>query len=117
MPEQGPDANKPATVPLGQTVDMSGEELVRAQQLSQSDIDADAAGESTVPASPSDRSRGQLASKRPPAINGYEILRPLGSGAYGEVWQAREEKTGVLVAVKFFGHGAGRHWGAVQEEV
>lgn len=40
---------------------------------------------------------------RPPAqIPGYQLLKFLGSGAYGEVWSANDLKTGRRVAVKFY---------------
>jgi hypothetical protein len=48
-----------------------------------------------------------LAHAHPPAeIPGYQPIRPLGSGAYGEVWDALERNTGRHVAVKFFTHAA-----------
>ncbi len=44
-----------------------------------------------------------LEPQRPPSeIPGYEILDFLGSGAYGEVWSAMNQKTGRKVAVKFY---------------
>ncbi len=40
---------------------------------------------------------------RPPAqIKGYAIEKFLGSGAYGEVWSATNQKTGRKVAIKFY---------------
>ena len=39
----------------------------------------------------------------PPAtVPGYQMLRCLGSGGFGAVWLAREEKTGRLAAIKFY---------------
>ncbi len=39
----------------------------------------------------------QLAS---PALEGYEIVAFVGEGTYGDVWQAKELKTGTVVAIK-----------------
>jgi serine/threonine protein kinase len=84
----------------------------------------------TVPAEPPgpDRNRAQLPTlldrespnlggKPRPQLPGYEILSPLGTGTYGEVWLAREERTGIQVAIKFFAHGTGLQWQLVQAEV
>ncbi len=55
---------------------------------------------------------------RPPAdIPGYEPLRFLGSGAYGEVWVARDRKTGRQVAIKFYAHPGGLDWSLLSREV
>jgi hypothetical protein len=55
---------------------------------------------------------------RPPAdIPGYEPLRFLGSGAYGEVWVARDRKTGRQVAIKFYAHLGGLDWSILSREV
>jgi serine/threonine protein kinase len=44
-----------------------------------------------------------LAPSRPPAqVAGYQLLKFLGSGAYGEVWSAKDLKTGRVVAIKFY---------------
>ncbi|MEE2825782.1 MAG: serine/threonine-protein kinase [Planctomycetota bacterium] len=44
----------------------------------------------------------------PPAqVPGYELQTFLGRGAYGEVWSARDQKTGRSVAIKFYsGHSS-----------
>src|SRR5262249_56718841 len=68
-------------------------------------------------ASPAELRRTELLSKGRPEVPGYEILRPLGAGTYGEVWLAREERTGIPVAIKFFAHGTGQQWQVLQEEV
>ncbi|MFT5302408.1 MAG: serine/threonine protein kinase [Mariniblastus sp.] len=44
-----------------------------------------------------------LESSRPPAqVPGYKLNRFVGSGAYGEVWSAKDLKTGRKVAIKFY---------------
>src|SRR5262245_53841781 len=35
-----------------------------------------------------------------PALEGYEIVAFIGEGTYGDVWQARDKKTGTVVAIK-----------------
>ena len=41
--------------------------------------------------------------QRPPSqVPGYSIQKFLGSGAYGEVWAATNQKTGRKVAIKFY---------------
>lgn len=39
-----------------------------------------------------------------PSLEGYQLLRKLGSGAFGEVWGGIQKSTGQRVAVKFFLH-------------
>jgi hypothetical protein len=41
----------------------------------------------------------------------------LGEGTYGQVWLAREERTNIRVAIKFFSHGTSLQWQLVQAEV
>eukprot|EP01047_Picozoa_sp_COSAG01_P029195 COSAG01_NODE_1994_length_8692_cov_2.908065_4_plen_778_part_00 len=44
---------------------------------------------------------------RPPAeVAGYQFIGFVGSGAYGEVWSAINEKTGRSVAIKFYTKGS-----------
>ncbi|MDB4372488.1 protein kinase [Mariniblastus sp.] len=44
---------------------------------------------------------------RPPAeVAGYRFIGFIGSGAYGEVWSAINEKTGRSVAIKFYTRGS-----------
>lgn len=52
-----------------------------------------------------------------PVAPGYEMVRPLGTGTFGEVWLARESKTGIPTAIKFFAHGTGQQWQLLQAEV
>lgn len=55
---------------------------------------------------------------RPPAdLPDYEPIRFLGSGAYGEVWVARDRKTGRQVAIKFYAHPGGLDWSILSREV
>src|SRR5262245_1010685 len=35
-----------------------------------------------------------------PQLEGYEIISFVGEGTYGDVWQARDKKTGTMVAIK-----------------
>lgn len=44
-------------------------------------------------------------------------MRRLGAGAYGTVWLAREERTGRMVAVKFYPHRRGLNWSMLSREV
>ncbi len=56
-------------------------------------------------------SRGMLHAK------GYELVSELGAGTYGVVWLAKDSRTGVMVAIKFFARGTGEQWESLQEEV
>jgi serine/threonine protein kinase len=51
------------------------------------------------------------------SVPGLTILRCLGEGAYGSVWQAREKNTGKLVAVKVYSHRGGLDWSLLSREV
>jgi serine/threonine protein kinase len=65
--------------------------------------------------------RSQLLSKQAPqpprTVPGYQLLRPLGSGAYGEVWVALDQTTGRRVAIKFYAHRGGLDWSLLSREV
>ncbi len=60
-----------------------------------------------------------LSQRRVPSVSvpGLTILRCLGEGAYGSVWQAREKNTGKLVAVKVYSHRGGLDWSLLSREV
>ena len=45
------------------------------------------------------------------------MIRRLGTGAYGTVWQAREDNTGRMVAVKYYPHRRGLNWSLLTREV
>ena len=68
-----------------------------------------------------DRERSRrlsLQGNKPPAeIEGLSIIRRLGTGAYGTVWLAREDRTGRMVAVKFYPHRRGLNWSMLSREV
>ena len=62
----------------------------------------------------------QLSLKRaqpPAAVDGYEPLRFLGAGAYGEVWVGIDKNTGRQVAIKFFLHRSGVDCDLLSREV
>lgn len=79
------------------------------------------AGSDTEIQNDDDRERSRrlsLQGNTPPAeIEGYSLVRRLGTGAYGTVWLAREDRTGRMVAVKFYPHQRGLNWSMLSREV
>ncbi len=51
-----------------------------------------------------------------PKITGYMLLKPIGKGAYAEVWEAIQLRTRKFVAVKVFTKKSGVHWFYLQRE-
>ncbi len=51
-----------------------------------------------------------------PKIAGYMLMKPLGRGAYAEVWEAIQLRTRKFVAVKVFTKKSGIHWFYLQRE-
>lgn len=75
------------------TVEQGGQDYLRSQQLS-------------------------LQGVSPPAqVPGYDLERPLGTGAYGQVWVAVQRNTGRRVAIKFYSHCGGLDWSLLSREV
>jgi serine/threonine protein kinase len=52
-----------------------------------------------------------------PEAPGYQAVKWLGEGTYGQVWLAEEERSGVQVAIKFVVHGLGAQWESFRAEV
>ncbi|MGC1272679.1 MAG: serine/threonine protein kinase [Planctomycetaceae bacterium] len=52
----------------------------------------------------------------PGTAPGFDLIRPIGEGAYGSVWLAKERKTGRFAAVKFFSR-RGHDWVLLGREV
>lgn len=51
-----------------------------------------------------------------PKITGYMLLKPIGRGAYAEVWEAVQLRTRKFVAVKIFTKKSGVYWFYLQRE-
>src|SRR5262245_1482410 len=56
-------------------------------------------------------------SEPPAVVPGYDVVRCLGTGAYGSVWLASERNTGKQVAIKFYSHRRGLDWSLLNREV
>jgi hypothetical protein len=54
---------------------------------------------------------------RPAQVPGYDLIDLLGTGSYGAVWLAQEQRTGIRVAIKFLNHDTGIEWQLIQAEV
>jgi hypothetical protein len=71
--------------------------------------------------SPSDELRSQQLSQQrlgpPLEVEGFEAIRQVGVGAYGEVWLAIDKNTGRRVAIKFYAHRRGVDWSLLSREV
>lgn len=62
--------------------------------------------------------RRSLQPTHPPTkVPGFEPIRFLGSGAFGEVWVATNKNTGRRVAIKFYSHRGGLDWSLLAREV
>lgn len=66
--------------------------------------------------------RSRLLSEQAPGhealkVPGFSLSERLGEGAFGEVWLAREDKTGKHVAIKFYTHRRGLDWSLLNREV
>lgn len=89
-------------------------------ERSQKSLPGESSLDRTIDQSPADAERAQLLSKHlgPPAqVEGYDIQRCLGSGAFGTVWLATQRSTGKLVAIKFYQHRGGLDWALLNREV
>ena len=51
-----------------------------------------------------------------PKITGYLLIKPLGRGAYAQVWEALQLRTRKFVAIKVFTKKTGVHWFYLQRE-
>lgn len=74
----------------------------------------------TLPQSAEERQRTAELSRSdglpPGAASGFDLIRPIGEGAYGSVWLAKERKTGRFAAVKFYTR-RGQDWLLLGREV
>ena len=78
-------------------------------------IDETLGQDETKEASARERSSGRAEARL--ELPGYELQKPLGRGAYGEVWLAVQENTGREVAVKVFSRNKGLDWPLLKREV
>jgi hypothetical protein len=110
-----PDAAAPGDSP--DTLAHATEDLPVLGQPGDAPVPLGAGGQATLAVSPAGVRDPDWPALGRPHVPGYEVGALLGRGTYGEVWEAREQGTGIRVAVKFFAHGTGRHWQLLQEEV
>ena len=82
-----------------------------AEPVSEETVKLDARGQQEG------RDLSRQAARPPATVPGYQILKPLGQGAFGSVWLAREQNTGKLVAIKFYLHRRGLDWSLLSREV
>ena len=61
--------------------------------------------------------RNPAAFEAPAKIIGYELIRPLGRGAFGQVWLAVADNTRREVAIKVFTRRSGLDWELLRREV
>lgn len=78
-------------------------------------IDETLGQDETKEANARERSSGRAETRL--ELPGYELQKPLGRGAYGEVWLAVQENTGREVAVKVFSRNKGLDWPLLKREV
>jgi WD40 repeat protein len=52
-----------------------------------------------------------------PTIPGFTLIKPIGQGAYAQVWEAIQTRTRRFVAVKVYHHQGGVNWLFLQREV
>lgn len=52
-----------------------------------------------------------------PEVPGYQLNERLGQGSFGEVWSARQLRTGQQVALKLFTRGGSLNWDYLEHEV
>jgi hypothetical protein len=74
----------------------------------------------TLDQSATDQERARVLSRHtvpPGQVEGYDIERCLGAGAFGTVWLATQKSTGKRVAIKFYEHRGGLDWALLNREV
>jgi serine/threonine protein kinase len=74
----------------------------------------------TVDQSSTDHERARIQSYQsgpPSQVEGYDIEKCLGAGAFGTVWLATQRSTGKKVAIKFYEHRGGLDWALLNREV
>lgn len=90
----------------------SGKENLEAlgQTVSQPEAAQTASREFSVP-------KGAAQHPSAPTVDGYLLSKPIGRGAFAEVWRAWQLRTGKEVAVKVFIQRSGVNWLYLQREV